>query len=426
MSALLVTLLALRPLLTGVPQTSDSSDGRFRVHYTLSGADALIHGAVDRAPANGRPDDVDAVLDGLTRIAGPWRRRLALREPLADDGTGGDGRLDVYLRRLAGARGITQPGEVSRGPGRSVWIELDPRTASISTVRLAAAAAHEAVHGITAAYRSPLPPWLDEGLASYVEHGELVDAALAAETDALFALHLAAPEVPLDTVDGRREYANLVLVKYLVDAGGDEAVIPRLLDALAGSGDGRRALQAVTGRPIELLLADLGRWNRHACGADDGAHYAPRPPRCASAERVSPWGLGAIPVERGLELPPLGARHLAVPVSRCLPALLRLDGPALAVAVGDHPATPWTGSLVVEGDGPSVVLTVARGEGPSLPLRLFASPAPSPCSDGGSDGRGAVGKAGCALGGRTSPMMPLPLAMLLWGLLRRRDRRATP
>ncbi|MDP7114004.1 MAG: hypothetical protein QGH45_18685, partial [Myxococcota bacterium] len=89
-----------RPTLDGTEQVHDTSDGRFRIRYTLEGGDALEGMAEDESPANGLPDAVDGVVVGLVACWDLYVDGEGWRAP-ADDGTeGGDARLDVYLRHI--------------------------------------------------------------------------------------------------------------------------------------------------------------------------------------------------------------------------------------------------------------------------------------------------------------------------------------
>src|SRR5437899_2993288 len=122
-------LLGLRPVLSGPELTHDLA--RYRVHYTLAGGDALVRGAMDAAPPNGVPDDVDAIEAGVSEVIARWVDQIGMRAPLPDGGAGGDNRIDVYVRKL-GARGATHPEEVGQPPASSAWIEIDSRTALVS------------------------------------------------------------------------------------------------------------------------------------------------------------------------------------------------------------------------------------------------------------------------------------------------------
>src|SRR5688572_24619616 len=151
MGPLLLTLALLpRPVLSGVEATVDGPN--FKVHYTLSGPDALAHGDLDEDPKNGVPDDADALLGGAQRVHGTHVTTGGMRAPLSDGALGGDERIDLYARKLDGPRGYAHVEEVGMAPATSAWLEVDPRTALQSTSRLAAAAGHEAHHAIQFAY----------------------------------------------------------------------------------------------------------------------------------------------------------------------------------------------------------------------------------------------------------------------------------
>ena len=119
-----VRILGTRPPL---PYYSESADGRFRVHYTLSGSDA-----VDSADLNGNavPDYVDECLTALNRS---WKLEidtLRYQAPPNDDTTGGSSAIDVYLRNLGrdGYYGVTNLDKLlSLTPAEryTTWMEID-------------------------------------------------------------------------------------------------------------------------------------------------------------------------------------------------------------------------------------------------------------------------------------------------------------
>lgn len=76
---------------------SDSSDGRFRVHYNISGSNAP--GQTD-ADGNGTPDYVDSTLVYLEYA---WTATIGLgfEPPRSDLGRGGSDAVDVYIQNLA-------------------------------------------------------------------------------------------------------------------------------------------------------------------------------------------------------------------------------------------------------------------------------------------------------------------------------------
>lgn len=98
-----IRVLGSRPQL---PEFAESPDGRFRVHFTLKGPDA-----VDSADSNsnGIPDYVDECLIAMQRS---WRLEvdtLGYVAPPTDDTSGGSSAIDVYLRDLGreGYYGVT-------------------------------------------------------------------------------------------------------------------------------------------------------------------------------------------------------------------------------------------------------------------------------------------------------------------------------
>lgn len=119
----------LRPSL---PTFLDSPSGRFRVHYTTDGSDA-----VPRIDANG--DGVsDYVEECIASLELAWRVEvdtLGYLPPPSDNGAGGSDALDVYLRNLskAGPGGSSYYGltsldiKVQSTPTEryTTWIEID-------------------------------------------------------------------------------------------------------------------------------------------------------------------------------------------------------------------------------------------------------------------------------------------------------------
>lgn len=109
----------LRPTL---PLFYDSPTGRFRVHYTTNGPDAV---PADDAAMDGIPDYVEECIEALELA---WRLEvdtLGYLAPPGDRGAGGSDALDVYLRNLSKA-----------GPGGSSYYgltSLDVKVASTPT-----------------------------------------------------------------------------------------------------------------------------------------------------------------------------------------------------------------------------------------------------------------------------------------------------
>jgi hypothetical protein len=119
-----VRILGTRPVM---PKYAESVDGRFRVHYTLKGSDA-----VDSADINsdGIPDYVHECLAALDRS---WRLEvdtLNYTAPPTDDTTGGSSAIDVYLRDLGrdGYYGVTNLDRLlalTPSERYTTWMEID-------------------------------------------------------------------------------------------------------------------------------------------------------------------------------------------------------------------------------------------------------------------------------------------------------------
>lgn len=266
-----------RPTVDGTVLVHDTDDGRFRIRYTLEGADALGSLAEDDAPANGLPDAVDAVVEGLV---GAWELYVedeGWRAP-GDDGTeGGDGRLDVYMRHID-HNGVAHA--EWHGDHWAAYLEVEPDVADMGWDLLASVAAHELHHAIQYSYAVGTHTWVYESSATYAQYRLYADpAAMAAALQLLWSLRLEDPGIGLDVVGDRLEYATLIWVKYLVDrSGGDMTVFRTWWEILEESPEWRDSLDELA---LELGEADglalyegFAEWLYFACDRDDGNHWS--------------------------------------------------------------------------------------------------------------------------------------------------------
>ncbi len=151
--------LADRP--TGLPSVLASTSGRFKVHYTTTGPDAVYQAGVDNAPANGVPDYVDVVARILDSVYNHTIITLGYPAPPSDGfyAAGVDSAFDVYLHDLGGSYyGLSYIDSLSiDGPGTlraTSFMELDNDYADIpqysnrplDAVRVTAA--HEYFHSV--------------------------------------------------------------------------------------------------------------------------------------------------------------------------------------------------------------------------------------------------------------------------------------
>jgi hypothetical protein len=262
-----------RPDLSGPEQTLVSDGGRFVVHYTSEGDDAVDSSFPPRVIAG-----LELGLDAFA--ARGWR------DVPPDDGDGGDAAIDVYLRVLD-INGYAHP--IERGDpglGQSCYLEVDPGLADLPGEIVESVAIHELHHCVQFAYTSDGDSWLFEGTASHEQYLTLRDPSLELALGVLWAGRLSEPDRPIDDADGRYEYAALVVFAHWEQSGGD---LPAVWEALAEEPDWRIALDAealrVWGTSFDDRFLDQSTWNAFACARDDGQHYDDRLP-CVVAAQV--------------------------------------------------------------------------------------------------------------------------------------------
>ena len=139
-----------RPTLSGEDQTN--SRGRWVIHWTDSGTDAVIGGD---ANGDGTPDAIPRILDALDFGAARYEAD-GWRPILDDDGRGGDTNIDIYLR-VVDVNGYSYPVAVSGKSGHSCYIEIDPTLATQGQV-LESVAVHELHHCVQFAYTTETDP----------------------------------------------------------------------------------------------------------------------------------------------------------------------------------------------------------------------------------------------------------------------------
>jgi hypothetical protein len=119
------------PRPTGLDSTYDSPSGHFRIHYAITGNDAVYQPLVDINPLDGVPDYVNlcgTVLDSSWLVE---VNQLGFTPPPSDSfyillpgfkNNGGDGKYDVYLDNIAstGTAGYTAP-ETTQTLGSRRW-----------------------------------------------------------------------------------------------------------------------------------------------------------------------------------------------------------------------------------------------------------------------------------------------------------------
>lgn len=267
---------AERPMIDGTVQSHATDDGHFRVWFALDGGDALDVLSGDDDPANGVPDAVDVVEEGLARCWELFVDQEGWRPPGDDEGEGGDSLLDVYLRH------IDNNGLASYEWHTDHWaayLQIEPDLAEMGGDLMASVAAHELHHAIQYSYTVDPHTWVHEASATYAQYLIYADSVgLAAGMQLLWGIRIEDPGIALDTLGDRQEYAGLLWVKFLVDrAGGDLAAFRLWWEILAQDPDWETSIAALADELGDgdacALFAEYGEWLYFACARDDGAHW---------------------------------------------------------------------------------------------------------------------------------------------------------
>lgn len=159
----------------------DSEDGNFRVHYDLSGDNAVTLTDSDN---NEIPDYIDSTLIFLVKSYDVEVNQLGWNEPVSDlnassnQENGGSGAIDVYIVELLNERtyGYASPVTVDNENGNSGFLVLDNNytdkiyhTKSFDALKVTVA--HEFHHIIQFSYGKSLPSRIiSEMLSTYIEN----------------------------------------------------------------------------------------------------------------------------------------------------------------------------------------------------------------------------------------------------------------
>lgn len=337
-----------RPIIDGTVQSHASADGHFRIWYTLDGGDALTELSEDQDPANGVPDAVDVVEEGLRACWALFVDQEGWRPPGDDEGEGGDSRLDVYLRHI-GNNGLASY-EWHTDHWAS-YLQIEPDLAEMGGDLMASVAAHELHHAIQYSYTVDPHTWVHEASATYAQYRIYSDSVgVTAALQLLWGLRLEDPGVGLDTTGDRQEYAGLVWVKFLVDrAGGDLSVFRLWWEILAEDPGWERSIATLAAELGDddacALFAEYGEWLYFACARDDGGHWLAGDLDCLLDIEA---GLAA----SGMEVPGAWSLEAPEPYGFALSvAGIPDDGLPLTLDVLSAGSAAWTVRVVPLDDG---------------------------------------------------------------------------
>jgi len=340
---------APRPTLSGPELTYGSPDGRLLIHYTLQGGDALSV-TDDTDPANGVPDQLDWVVEGIARVHQAFVVEDGWPAPISDEGAGGDDRLDVYIRNID-INGYAHTETTPLG-NTAAWVELDPANARLlGKVVFESIAGHEYHHVLQFRLYTGGGAWIYEASATYAQYLLFTeDLLVRLARDALWVIRLGNANAALSAAGDpyEFEYAGMVWAKYLIErGGGDRKLLLYLWRAMGFYGDwvaGHDSfVKANLGMAdVDAAAADFAVWNWFACGNDDGRHYSKDKLPCGVATNVPFADVGTLP-ETGTSptLGALGSAYVAV----------RPDCASGALGVTVRPTRPTRFELVGVGAG---------------------------------------------------------------------------
>ena len=188
------------------------------MHWTNTGPDAPP--PADAAPADGRPDYVDAMLDAFAQAHATEVGVLGWADPPSDGTNGGDARTDVYLENV-GASGLY--GSATREPNGSetaAYLTLDndyaaadfPSYGGNFLAPLQVTAAHEYNHALQFGYDPIADLWMSESTATWME-----EKVFPAVDDYHFYMSSWAglPALPITEFDNDKVYGSAIWNHWL-------------------------------------------------------------------------------------------------------------------------------------------------------------------------------------------------------------------
>ena len=273
---LVLKALLARPAAT---YTYDSPGGKFKIHYSTTGSNAVP--TADVAPANGVPDYVEWLGSYADSSYRAEVITLAQFEPPSDGTLGGDSRYDIYTEEMS-YYGYTQ----SEGAGPNLWNDAysyisvhrnflnfpanddpdgDQKGAAKVTV------AHEYYHAIQFAYDYTEDTWFMEASSTWME-----DYVFDPVNDNYNYLTdwFSYPDYSLNSTANLHLYAAFIWPKYLTQNFGD-TIMPELWNQCisASSYPALTSVLITHGATLNAQFAEFCVWNFITSSRNDGLHY---------------------------------------------------------------------------------------------------------------------------------------------------------
>lgn len=194
----------------------------------LCGAHVCVHYVPTTADAPPSPEWAALSLQTMENVYDREVRQLGFRAPRSDGASGGDGKLDVYLKDLgAGLYGYCAAEFRKSARTASGFCVLDNDYAPTQfpsqtpEANLAVTAAHEFFHAVQYSYDYTEDPWMLESTATWME--EQVADDVNDNRQYLKFSQLQAPYVPLDVFSTTYgfQYGNWIFWQYLTQRFGN-------------------------------------------------------------------------------------------------------------------------------------------------------------------------------------------------------------
>jgi hypothetical protein len=257
----------------------DTPGGKFKIHYSTSGTNAVP--TADVNPANGVPDYVDWLASYADSSYRAEVINLVQFEPPSDGTLGGDAKYDIYTEEMP-YYGYTQP----EGSGPNPWNDMysfisvhrnfvgfppnddpdgDQKGAAKVTV------AHEYYHAVQFAYNAGAQLWIMEASATWME-----DHVFDPVNDNYNYLStwFTYPDYSLHSTTNGHEYSAFIWPKYLVQ-NFSSAFMPQLWYQLitAAPYPSLTTVLGTYGATLNDQFAHFSCWNFITNTRSDGLHY---------------------------------------------------------------------------------------------------------------------------------------------------------
>jgi hypothetical protein len=258
--------------------TYDSPSGFFKLHYDLTGSNAV---PTEDSDLNGVPDYIERIA-AYCDTALDVHRSLGYRDPVSDGTGGGDDKLDVYFENILDGYGYSVPEDYGPEPWRDAtcylvlhndYIGFPPNTDPEGNAAGAAKAtvAHEFHHCVQFAYDYGDLEWFMELDATYME--DIVFDQVNDNYNYL-PVFMSSPETSLMKND-YHAYSTFIYGLYLARSVDTALMVSiwdgaRYDDVFQSLND---TLQFKYGKLQDSVFLRFAMWNFLTGERDDGLHY---------------------------------------------------------------------------------------------------------------------------------------------------------